>query len=81
MSYTESSLVDIMPWFVCILIHQQKKFLPRLCFLTSNASSVANKVFGKRMKILVLKLTCVITFLISVEEKHVETSGKGAFGV
>lgn len=30
--------------------------LPRLCFLASNASSVANKVFGKRMKILVLKL-------------------------
>lgn len=29
--------------------------LPRLCFLVSNASSVANKVFGKRMKILDLQ--------------------------
>ena len=29
---------------------------PRLCFLVSRASSVANKVFGKRMKILDLEV-------------------------
>lgn len=29
---------------------------PRLCFLTSRASSVANKVLGKRIKIFVLEI-------------------------
>lgn len=33
-----------------------QKISPRPCFLVSRASSVANKVFGKRMKILDLKM-------------------------
>lgn len=59
---------QLSPWCICYMnleprntihpVYIQRKgtgSIPNRCFLYSNASSVANRVFGNRMNILVLK--------------------------